>query len=304
METHATEHSQPPHHHKPNYEISSPIKTTPKLKFNKYIAAIIILAVIAAAIFYLMPTAKHPSQNIAGNETPQAPQLNNINITPKQMPALEFNATPGLFIWGLVIPESINDGTPLAVSFIVNNTGSENISSASITANIDNSEIYNYKLINFEVNATQTLGFTLLKKDANYPATGKHTLNIFVNGNLSITDTFEITTWTFAPDLEIRSFLTRPEFVNIGQNVTIITYVRNIGNMDAQNASIKFFVTDALLSEQPIVLPLQTTQTLHAYWTPSQIGIYTLKVVAYSSGEVYTKNNEFSINVTVMNSTA
>jgi hypothetical protein len=204
----------------------------------------------------------------------------------------------------LVVPESLNDGTPLAVSFNVNNTGSENITSALITADIDDANMYSYTLSNFEVNASQTLGFTFLKKDANYPKAGTHTLKVFINGNLSITDTFEIIALTFAPDLEIRSFLVRPEFVNIGQNATLIAYVRNIGNMDAQNASIRFFANEVLLSEQPIVLPLQTTQTLNASWVPSQTGTYTLKVIAYASGEVYTKNNEYSFNVTVTNSTA
>lgn len=293
METQATEPSQPAEHHPPRA----------KFKINKYFAAIIILAIITAAVFYLMPAAKHPAtQNIIGNETPPALQVNNTNITP-EAPMPELNVT-GLVLWNLKVPESLNDGTPLAVSFNVNNTGSENITSALVTAKIDDFEIYSYALSNFEVNASQTLGFTLLKKDANYPAAGKHTLNIFVNGNLSMTDTFEITTTTFAPDMEIRSFLVRPEFVNIGQNATLIAYVRNIGNMDAQNASIRFFANEVLLSEQPIVLPLQTTQTLNASWIPSQTGTYTLKVIAYASGEVYTKNNEYSFNVTVGNSTA
>jgi hypothetical protein len=293
METQATEPSQPAEYH-------TPIKA--KFKINKYFTAIVILAIIAAAIFYLMPAAKHPAQNITGNETPPVLQVNNTNITP-EAPMPELNAT-GLLIWGLVVPESLNDGTPLAVSFNVNNTGNENITSALVTAKIDDSEIYSYTLSNFEVNASQTLGFTFLKNDANYPKAGTHTLKVFINGNLSMTDTFEITTTTFAPDMEIRSFLVRPEFVNIGQNATLIAYVRNIGNMDAQNASIRFFANEVLLSEQPIVLPLQTTQTLNASWLPSQTGTYTLKVIAYASGEVYTKNNEYGFNVTVGNSTA
>ncbi len=298
METQATEPSQPPHH-QPEYEISSPIKTKPKPKFNKYIAAIIILAIIVALFFYFKPAAQEKQLEIPEeNETGALPEVTEL---PEEIPLGEFL---NVSIIDVVLPTSTAIGSPFSAAFTINNTGNVTIDNAITYAKIDNVAVYTKQFTNLIVNKSETFGFTFLPADEFYPAVGEHTLEILVNGHSMKTKDFEVVERIIAPDLEIRSMSTTPVTnIKTGDNVTLTAYVRNVGSLDAINATVKFFVNGNLLEEMPADIAQQITLPFKTGWVPTEAGNYTLKVAAYASGDVYTDNNEYAMNVTVGNST-
>ncbi len=299
METQATEPPQPPHH-KPEYEISSPIKTKPKPKLNKYIVAIIILAIIVALFFYFKPAAQEKQLEIPEeNETGALPEVTEL---PEEIPLGEFL---NVSIIDVVLPTSTAIGSPFSASFTINNTGNVTIDNAVAYAKIDNVVVYTKQFTDLAVNKSETFGFTFLSTDEFYPAVGEHTLEILVNGHSMKTRDFEVVERIIAPDLEVRSFSSTPVTnIKTGDNVTLTAYVRNVGSLDATNATVKFFVNGNLLAEQAADIAQQITLPFKTGWIPTEAGDYTLKVAAYASGDVYTDNNEYATNITVMNSTA
>jgi subtilase family serine protease len=144
-----------------------------------------------------------------------------------------------------------------------------------------------------------------LPTDTNYPKAGSHTLFIFADGHAIYSKDFTVIERIIAPNLEVRSFSTAPVTnVHIGANVTLTAYIRNVGLADASNSTVRFYVNEELLKELPADIAQQITTPFKASWTPTAAGDYILKVVAYASGDVYTDNNEYSMNITVTNSTA
>jgi hypothetical protein len=223
------------------------------------------------------------------------------NVTPE---AILPEFTGDVVVWGLKMPTSLAFSNPLSVSFSINNTGNVSIDDVLFTAKLDNVAVYASQVTDFAANATKTLGFTLMSDDKNYPQAGTHTLKIFA-GNKAVYETnFDVTARLIAPNLEVRSFSTTPVTnIHIGDNVTLTAYVRDVGLADANNSTITFYVNDVLLKQETASIAQQITTPFKAYWIPAEIGNYVVKVLASVSGDVYTDNNEYSMNITVMNST-
>jgi hypothetical protein len=292
METQATEPSIPPTEHIPTH----PVHTGSKPKLNKYIAIIVVLAIIVALIFYLKPLTHKEAQEQPSIQPPTE------NITPEIKPVqLESSS---LLVWNVEIPTSTAAGNPLSIFFLLNNSGNASVKETTITAKIDETDVYTKQLADFAANATETLGVTLMPADTTYPKAGDHTLFIFADGRAIYSKDFTVIERIIAPNLEVRSFSTTPVTnVHIGTNVTLTAYIRNVGLADATNSTIRFYVNDELLKELPADIAQQITTPYKAIWIPAEAGDYVVKVAAYASGDVYTDNNEYSMNITVTNST-
>ena len=266
-----------------------------KAKFNKYIAIILILAIIVALLFYFKPLP-HKAAEVQENEKILP------NETEKLPEALPIGELVDVDVVNLQIPASLGFGNAFSASFVINNTlMNDTIKDAAVNVKIDDAVVYEDAIKDLAVNKSDTFGFTFVSKDEFYPVIGEHTLEIFVNGYSVKTKDFEVTERLIAPNLEIRSLSTAPSTkIEINDNVTLIAYVRNVGSLDAANATIRFYVGDVLLKEESADIAQQITTPFKTYWTPIEADDYTLKVAAYASGDVYTDNNEYAMNITVI----
>ena len=286
METQAAEAIQPAH--QPNPII--------KAKFNKYITIILILAIIVALLFYFKPLP-HKAAEVQETEI-----LPNETESPEVLPIGEL---VDVEVVNLQIPASLGFGNTFSASFVINNTlMNDTIKDAAVNVKIDDAVVYEDAIKDLAVNKSDTFGFTFVSKDEFYPVIGEHTLEISVNGHSMKTKDFEVTERLIAPNLEIRSLSTAPSTkIEINDNVTLTAYVRNVGSLDAANSTIRFYVDDVLLKEESADIAQQITTPFKTYWTPTEAGDYIVKVAAYASGDVYTDNNEYAMNITVLNST-
>ncbi len=293
METQAIEPSIPPSEHIPTHH---EVPHKPQPKFNKYLAIIVILAIIVTLLFYFNPLPHKLAEEVPENITHPAGN----NTLEAELPEFTGNVS----VLELNIPASLALGSPLSVSFNVSNAGNTSIDDVLFTAKLDDVSVYASQITDFAVNATNMLGFTFTSTDKNYPAAGPHTLKIFAGNKRLYSNDFDVVERLIAPNLEVRSFSTTPVTnIHIGDDVTLTAYIRDVGLADSDNSTIRFYVNGELLKEESAAIAQQITTPFKATWAPTAAGDYMLKVVAYASGDVYTDNNEYAMTITVENST-
>lgn len=291
METQATESPHLPEHH----HTSLPAK--PKLKLNKYLIAIIILAILFAIFFYFKPHGEVKAPEITEKEQPL------LNETP-EIPEIPVGELLDVSVVNVILPTSTAIKSPFSFSFDINNTMNKSIDEASLNVKLDDAVVYSKAVEDLAVNTTANFGFTFLSGDEFYPEPGEHTVTILLNGHSIYEKDFTMTERTIAPNLEVRTFSSAPVTgIKADEEVTLTAYVRNVGSADATNASVKFYVNGNLIDTQTADIAQQITTPFKVTWTPTEAGDYALKVTVDIANDPYLDNNEYSMNVTVGNST-
>jgi hypothetical protein len=280
-------------HKEHNHKSNDPNKN--KLKINKYFISILILAIIATLFFYFKPISETNEIKILNETSPE--QLQNISEEKERLLEIE-----GIKVINTVIPESLSYGNPFSFSFSLNNTKNET-TNFKIKVKLDEEIVYT-KDAELKANTTEDFGFTLLQKEENYPKAGEHEIIVLANDNIIYKTKFKIIEKNLVPNLEIKSFSITPTTnVKIDDLVTLNAYIRNVGSLDAKNATIKFFVDGNLLDSQTADIAQQVTIPFKTIWNPKEAHNYILKVVAEIANDPYPENNEYILNVSVSNST-
>jgi subtilase family serine protease len=192
-------------------------------------------------------------------------------------------------------------GDTITIYAAIHNIGENNASKVTVEIFADGVSI-NYVTIPFIPAGGQETVSTAW----NATPVGWHTIQVIIDGNNTIIESNEnnnmATRYVYicplpeeAADLCVYSFdivfsNTNPD---PGENVTIYAMIHNIGQAEAQNITVTFYIDDIQLGLPSTIAPIPAGQygTVSIGWVASQLGSHVVKVMVDAPLELDKNNN-------------